>query len=98
MIAIPFAAFMRPVAVIVGLAPQTRCNDAGRSCPMIAIRAADDCGSLQVRIPVTPPSWPEPTKRSDLTVKGTKPEQVGLFLQAAWGLWGSTIHFGLRLA
>jgi len=48
MIAIPVAAFMGPVAMIVGPTPQTRCNDFGPGPPMIAIPAADDCGSLQV--------------------------------------------------
>ena len=48
MIAIPVAAFMGSVAMIVGPAPQARCNDFGRGRPMIAIPAADDCGSLQV--------------------------------------------------
>jgi hypothetical protein len=46
MIAIPVAAFMRSVAVIVGRTPQLRCNDFGPDLPMIAIPAADDCGSL----------------------------------------------------
>jgi hypothetical protein len=48
MIAIPVAAFMGPVAMIVGPAPQIRCNDFGHGRPMIAIPAADDCGSLQL--------------------------------------------------
>jgi len=48
MIAIPGAAFMGSVAMIVGPAPQIRCNDFGRGCPMIAIPTADDCGSLQL--------------------------------------------------
>ena len=48
MIAIPVAAFMRPVAMIVGPTPQVRCNDSGHARPMIAIRAADDCGSLHL--------------------------------------------------
>jgi hypothetical protein len=48
MIAIPGAAFMHPVAMIVGTAPQNCCNDFGYGCPMIAIPAADDCGSLQL--------------------------------------------------
>ena len=47
-IAIPVAAFMGSVATIVGPAPQIRCNNFGRGRPMIAIPAADDCGSLQV--------------------------------------------------
>ena len=46
MIAIPVAAFMGPVAMIVGQRPQPRCNDRGHGRPMIAIRGADDCGSL----------------------------------------------------
>ena len=50
MIAIPGAAFMGSVAMIVGPAPQARCNDFGRGRPMIAISAADDCGSLQIPI------------------------------------------------
>jgi hypothetical protein len=48
MIAIPVAAFIGSVAMIVGPAPQIRCNDFGRRCPMIAIPTADDCGSLHV--------------------------------------------------
>jgi hypothetical protein len=48
MIAIPVAAFMGPVAMIVGPAPQIRCNDFGHGPPMIAIPPADDCGSLQL--------------------------------------------------
>jgi hypothetical protein len=48
MIAIPVAAFMGPVAMIVGPAPQIRCNDFGHGRPMIAIPPADDCGSLQI--------------------------------------------------
>jgi len=47
-IAIPVAILMRPVAVIVGSAPQNRCNDLGQGRPMIAIPPADDCGSLQL--------------------------------------------------
>jgi hypothetical protein len=50
MIAIPVAAFMRPVAVIVGRSTQTRCNDSGHGSPMIAIRGADDCNPLQVSV------------------------------------------------
>src|SRR5487761_42320 len=38
MIAIPVAAFMRSVAVIVGRTPQLRCNDFGSDPPMIAGR------------------------------------------------------------
>lgn len=38
MIAIPVAAFMGPVAMIVGPIPQTRCNDFGHGRPMIAIQ------------------------------------------------------------
>jgi hypothetical protein len=53
MIAIPVAAFMGPVAMIVGPAPQIRCNDFGHGRPMIAIPAADDCGSLQVATPLS---------------------------------------------
>src|SRR3954467_11393497 len=49
MIAIPVAAFMGSVAMIVGPAPQTWCNHFGLSRPMIAIPTADDCGSLQLR-------------------------------------------------
>jgi hypothetical protein len=48
MIAIPVAAFMGLVAMIVGPAPQIRCNDFGHGRPMIAIPAANDCGSLQL--------------------------------------------------
>jgi hypothetical protein len=48
MIAIPGAAFMRPVAMIVGPAPQIRCNEFGHGYPMIAIPAADDCGLLHL--------------------------------------------------
>ena len=50
MIAISIAAFMRPRAMIVGQTPQVRCNDLGHGCPMIAIQAADDCGSLYLMI------------------------------------------------
>jgi hypothetical protein len=53
MIAIPGAAFMHPVAMIVGTAPQNCCNDFGYGCPMIAIPAADDCGSLQLSMTLT---------------------------------------------
>ena len=48
MIAIPVAAFMGSLAMIVGPAPQTWCNHFGLSRPMIAIPTADDCGSLHV--------------------------------------------------
>ena len=48
MIAIPVAAFMGSVAMIVGPAPQTWCNHFGHGRPMIAIPTADDCGSLQL--------------------------------------------------
>src|SRR3954465_12247370 len=51
MIAIPVAAFMGSVAMIVGPAPQTWCNHFGLSRPMIAIPTADDCGSLQLYVP-----------------------------------------------
>ena len=49
MIAIPVAAFMGPVAMSVGPAPQARCNDFGPGRPMIAIPTADDCGSHTYR-------------------------------------------------
>src|SRR3954451_12302272 len=48
MIAIPVAAFMGSVAMIVGPALQTWCNHFGLSRPMIAIPTADDCGSLHL--------------------------------------------------
>src|SRR5271170_2995007 len=48
MIAIPVAAFMGSVAMIVGRTPQLRCNDLGHGLPFIAIRRADDCGSLHL--------------------------------------------------
>ena len=48
MIAIPVAAFMGPVAMIVGSPPQPCCNHFGHGRPMIAIPAADDCGSLHL--------------------------------------------------
>jgi DNA invertase Pin-like site-specific DNA recombinase len=48
MIAIPVAAAMRSVAVIVGRTHQARCYDRGHGRPMIAIRGADDCGSLHL--------------------------------------------------
>src|SRR5271157_4614946 len=48
MIAIPVAAFMGPVAMIVGRTPQPRCNERGHDPPSIAIRAADDCSSLHL--------------------------------------------------
>ena len=48
MIAIPVATFMGSVAMIVGPVLHTRCNHFGHGPPMIAIPAADDCGSLQV--------------------------------------------------
>src|SRR4051794_4287051 len=48
MIAIPVAAFMGSVAMIVGSAPQAGCNDFGYGRPMIAIPPADDCGSLHL--------------------------------------------------
>src|SRR3954454_23756696 len=50
MIAIPVAAFMGSVAMIVGPAPQTWCNHFGLSRPMIAIPTADDCGALQIEV------------------------------------------------
>src|SRR3954469_22505685 len=50
MIAIPVAAFMGSVAMIVGPAPQPWCNHFGHGRPMIAIPTADDCGSLHVLI------------------------------------------------
>ncbi len=43
MIAIPRAAFMRSVAVIVRQTPPVRCNDREHGPPSIAIRDADDC-------------------------------------------------------
>ncbi len=58
MIAIPVAAFMRPVAVIVGQSPQTRCSDLGHGRPMIAIPDADDCRSLYLPKPSTSPCLP----------------------------------------
>src|SRR3954454_17004527 len=54
MIAIPVAAFMGSVAMIVGPAPQTWCNHFGLSRPMIAIPTADDCGSLQLSTDIRP--------------------------------------------
>src|SRR3954454_11221110 len=54
MIAIPVAAFMGSVAMIVGPAPQTWCNHFGLSRPMIAIPTADDCGSLHLGADVAP--------------------------------------------
>src|SRR3954452_10316469 len=48
MIAIPVAAFMGSLAMIVGPAPQTCCNHFGHGRPMIAIPTADDCGSLHI--------------------------------------------------
>ena len=48
MIAIARAGFMRPVAMSVGLVPQTCCNDLGHDPRMIAIPPADVCGSLQL--------------------------------------------------
>jgi hypothetical protein len=39
---------MGSVAMIVGRSPQVRCNDLGHSRPFIAIRPADDCGSLHI--------------------------------------------------
>src|SRR4051794_22398779 len=48
MIAIPVAAFMGSLAMIVGPAPQPCCNHFGHGRPMIAIPAADDCGSLHL--------------------------------------------------
>ena len=52
MIAIPVAAFMGSVAMIVGPTPQARCNYFGRGRPMIAIPAADDRGSLQLVVKI----------------------------------------------
>ena len=48
MIAIPVAAFMGSVAMIVGPVSHTRCNHFGHGRPIIAIPPADDCGSLHV--------------------------------------------------
>ena len=48
MIAIPGAAFMGSVAMIVGSTRQVCCNHFGHGRPMIAIPTADDCGSLQL--------------------------------------------------
>ena len=46
MIAIPGAAFMGSVAMIVGSTRQVCCNHFGHGRPMIAIPPADVCGSL----------------------------------------------------
>jgi hypothetical protein len=51
MIAIPGAAFMRPVAMSVGSDVQFRCNERGHEPPMIAIPRADDCGLLHLAPP-----------------------------------------------
>src|SRR6185369_6593312 len=48
MIAIPGAAFMGSVAMIVGSTRQVCCNHFGHGRPMIAIPPADVCGSLQI--------------------------------------------------
>ena len=48
MIAISLAVNLGSVAVIVGRSPPARCNQSGHSLLFIAIRAADDCGSLHV--------------------------------------------------
>ncbi len=48
MIAIPRAAFMRSVAVIVRQTAPVRCNDRERGPPSIAIRDADDCEPVQL--------------------------------------------------
>ena len=58
MIAIPVAAFMGPVAMIVGHRPRPRCNDRGHGRPMIAIRGADDCGSLHIAALPCDWRWP----------------------------------------
>src|ERR1051325_2416096 len=50
MIAIPGAAFMGSVAMIVGSTRQVCCNHFGHGRPMIAIPPADDCGSLQLLV------------------------------------------------
>ena len=70
MIAIPVAAFMGSVAMIVGSTRQVCCNHSGHARPMIAIPTADDCGSLQVGLPPSileydifesdAADWPEP--------------------------------------
>src|SRR5689334_6188236 len=49
MIAIPGAAFMGSVAMIVGSTRQVCCNHFGHGRPMIAIPPADNCGSLHLR-------------------------------------------------
>src|SRR3954449_2633962 len=48
MIAIPVAAFMGLVAMIVGPVLHTRCNHFGPARPIIAPPPADDCGSLHL--------------------------------------------------
>src|ERR1700691_2730855 len=48
MIAISVAVNLGSVAVIVGRSPPARCNHCGHSPSFIAIRAADDCGSLHI--------------------------------------------------
>jgi hypothetical protein len=70
MIAIPVAAFMGPVAMIVGPAPQIRCNDFGHGRPMIAIPPADDCGSLHL-FPKGRPGRPLQPLRQTLTNRKT---------------------------
>src|SRR5208283_3336590 len=49
MIAIPVAANLGSVAMIVGQTPHIPCNDRGHGPPSIAIPAADDCDPLQLR-------------------------------------------------
>src|SRR3954447_2162328 len=62
-IAIPVAAFMGSVAMIVGPAPQPCCNHFGHGRPMIAIPTADDCGSLQVRRLAHDANHPDPCNK-----------------------------------
>src|SRR3954452_1378443 len=57
MIAIPVAAFMGSVAMIVGPAPQTWCNHFGLSRPMIAIPVAAFMGSVAMIVGPAPQTW-----------------------------------------
>src|ERR1700723_4169281 len=67
MIAISLAVNLGSVAVIVGRSPQARCNHWGHGLSFIAIRAADDCGSLQISWQ----SWCSSTRRVGVSCRGS---------------------------
>ena len=80
MIAIPVAAFMGSVAMIVGPVSRPRCNHFGHGRPMIAIPAADDCGSLHVTTALA--SWTGRSRRME-SIGWSAPTRPRLALRSA---------------